>query len=131
MNTRRDLTPPNFLAVLECRNKLGKGECYNCGEQVEHQGCCYRCDEPWRGDGGNGFISQSAFKFGCIINWMGMDDGERTCAVVGVRDAAGVRVSVQPSDRDATEWCEKTAMEIYATSALPYPFPVDSEIYDH
>ena len=32
---------------------------------------------------------------------------------------------------DATEWCEKTATEIYATSALPYPFPVDSEIYDH
>ena len=94
---RRDLTPPNFLAVLERRNKLGTGECYNCG----------------------------------IVNWMGMDDGERTCAVVGVRDAQGVRVSVQPSDRDATEWCEKTAMEIYATSALPYPFPVDSEIYDH
>ena len=66
---RRDLTPPNFLAVLEHRNKLSKSECYNCGEQVEHQGCCDRC--------------------------------------------------------------EKTAMEIYATSALPYPFPVDSEIYDH
>ena len=42
-----------------------------------------------------------------------------------VRDATGVRVSVQPSDQDAT------ATEIYATSALPYPFPVDSEIYDH
>lgn len=108
MNKRRDLTPPNFLAVLERRNRPSKDERYNCGEQVERQGCCDRCDEPWRGD-----------------------DGGRTCAMVGVRDAVGARVSVQPSDRDATEWCEKTAMEIYATSALPYSFPVDSEIYDH
>ena len=46
-------------------------------------------------------------------------------------DATGARVSTQPPDRDAAEWCEKTAMEVYATSALPYPFPVDSEIYDH
>ena len=128
MNTRRDLTPPNFLAALERRNKLGTGECYNCGEQVERQGCCDNCDEPWRGDGGNGFIIYSAFKFGCAMNWIGAVHGERACSVAGV---GGVRVSVQPSDRDAAEWCEKTAMEIYATSALPYPFPVDSEIYDH
>ena len=128
MNIRRDLTPPNFLAVLGRRNKLGTGECYNCGEQVERQGCCDRCDEPWHGDGGNGFIIHSAFKFGCAMNWIGVGDGERACSVAGV---GGARVSVQPSDRDATEWCEKTAMGIYATSALPYPFPVDSEIYDH
>ena len=113
MNTRRDLTPPNFLAVLERRNKLGTSECYNCGEQVERQGYCDNCDEPWHGDGGNGFIPSR-------INFLAdrrdeLDRRERACSVAGVGDA---RVSTQPSDRDAT-------------SALPYSFPVDSEIYDH